>query len=168
MKSGFFVKVPDFNNPAKFHHHPMISLWAGRCQKRGLSIELHVMALTTLPCATLLASDEYDVIVYSTFRPRMTRSVHYNLLLTIVYHIIQHSVHVGYAHDTCIQSSCYQQSASVLVNTTGVSCECHDIGDSHLEKRTHSPADVFVELSGCFFTVCSLNFNKSRQYLTLL
>jgi hypothetical protein len=61
MKLGTFVDPPDVMNHANFHLHQMNNLRAsGGRQIRGFPFEMH-MALTTMPCATALASDnQYD------------------------------------------------------------------------------------------------------------
>jgi hypothetical protein len=56
MKLGTFVDVLDVMNHAKFHLHKMNILRSSGGHKRGFPFEMH-MALTTLPCATALASD---------------------------------------------------------------------------------------------------------------
>ena len=56
MKLGILVDVLDVMNHAKFHLHKMNILRASGGQKRGFAFEMH-MALTTLPCASALASD---------------------------------------------------------------------------------------------------------------
>jgi hypothetical protein len=60
MKLDTFVELSDLMNRANFHLCLMSSLWASEGSKRGFSFEMH-MALTTLPCATALASDTSNV-----------------------------------------------------------------------------------------------------------
>ena len=54
MKLGTLVEPSDVMNHAKFHRHQMNNLGASGGQKQGFAFEMH-MALTTLPCAFMLA-----------------------------------------------------------------------------------------------------------------
>jgi hypothetical protein len=57
MKLNTFVDVLNVINHANFHLRVMSSLGAGGGQKGGFAFEMH-MALTTLLCASALASDK--------------------------------------------------------------------------------------------------------------
>ncbi len=56
MNFGTLVDPMEVINHANFHPHLMSSFGAGVGQKTGFTFETQ-MALTTLPCATALASD---------------------------------------------------------------------------------------------------------------
>jgi hypothetical protein len=56
MKLGTLVDVPDVINHVNFHVRVNSCLGASGGQKGGFAFEMH-MALTTLPCASALASD---------------------------------------------------------------------------------------------------------------
>jgi hypothetical protein len=56
MKLGTLVVTPDVMKHATFRLHRMNSLGASGGRKGGFTFEF-IMALTTLPCATALASD---------------------------------------------------------------------------------------------------------------
>ena len=56
MKLGTFIDPPDVINHASFHPYMVNTLRRSGGQKRGFAFEMH-MALTTLPCASALASD---------------------------------------------------------------------------------------------------------------
>jgi hypothetical protein len=56
MKLDTSVELPDAMNRANLYICLMCSLRASRGQKTGFPFEMH-MAVTTLPCATALASD---------------------------------------------------------------------------------------------------------------
>jgi hypothetical protein len=62
MKRGTFVDVPDVMYHANFHLFETRSLGAGGGQKWGFAFEM-LMALTTLPRASALASDTALAVV---------------------------------------------------------------------------------------------------------
>jgi hypothetical protein len=56
MKLGTFLDILDVINHTSFHRRVMNTLRASGGSKRAFPFEMH-MALTTLPCASGLASD---------------------------------------------------------------------------------------------------------------